>query len=1305
MALEESGSSLTSEFKLRHVMPTFPLSIVFRLASLMLLALAAVTSAIQAEDPPPDPAQHGAIVPYDGKNPPNLEQANRFYLDYQDFQRLWDLAKAHRLPTAPTDDDLHAPPSVSVVTALYRGEILKDHVHFDVQFEVVSHGQWAKWVPFAESKPNKTVPSRVITALGLDGQAVALDEAGALVLAQPGQHHVELSLDAGIDGDWKQLNWVRPQSSAAILELTVPSTEGTPVFVSDRWFVEEDQNGKRVFIVPLTANQPLSIMRGPARKFEAAAPPASVHNTLQLTASLHMDTVQARLSFNFLGTARDHFTVRFDDNLRVRSWSVPDLLNASLRHLPGEFIAEIRLQHPVTDSYTMELVAERPYVASTGRRSAPHISGEAVVSDATFNLLAATDLAVRPEPSPEARQIPAQSPAPPYMLDAGTWRLANAKQTFAYEVTPAPNHRTATLQTLYQLTRQKAEIISVLRLDVAQESIQEIRIETPKHYEVQSFTGAQLRGWRREGDALMVQLDPTARQATLTLHLAQTATQPTANWHLEPIRLNDYSKYQGRAFVAVHVADDVQVRYSGQQAHLREVDPGTSNSLFSVSAPFTLSRAFDVESSAWSADVILNRPPARYAADAVLLAQVTDTSVTFSQHLGIQIERGALDNIKLRLPKDLPEARVDGEWVRDAQSHIEGGEREYQITFQSEILDRAEFSLNYDLPLAGDKTLPVVQAMGADRLRTFLMVDNASFSELHLQPGDAEPIVASSLPYVPEGLLRPQFFQANPKTQLSFSLTQLDSSAAQSAVVTFAEITTDLRANGERWDTVVYSLINRSLQFLPVLLPEDANLIEVSVSHQTTRADLGAQAPPGRKEYLVPLIQMRPGELSQEVRLVYRSKADARRLQLRQPELLHMSVERTLWHVHAPEGYELRSKDTNMEQVNATAATNVKSQRQLEEIARINRLLQSHALGSREAQEAYAKARAALSDIQVSSAAQGNKAVDGAAELAEATRAQTDLMNRNGARMPKPGFQFDYPGSYSGNSAGVPILSEIPVIGRLFQAKEAAPASTTTWASQGSGQITVANANTYTGATVVSGGTLALNDNVAVGNLASDVSKLPSSSPAAKSAQAAETHNARAFNKEPEESRAQVLEEKVSPRSINRRRIASELQAPVIKAVPMEADGTPVQPARDEDQLSKSQIELGRLSALSKDIKEGTINRSSGAIQHATQTLYATVLAQQPTTVAASAALTPQLKPTGRLSLAVEIPKEGFTYHFTKLNDHAEIQLSLQKLRGPQQTNAMWALLNCGILALIIVAVRQYRRKRRAQAGLMAAAS
>jgi hypothetical protein len=478
---------------------------------------------------------------------------------------------------------------------------------------------------------------------------------------------------------------------------------------------------------------------------------------------------------------------------------------------------------------------------------------------------------------------------------------------------------------------------------------------------------------------VFVQFDASvSTEARLVLNAALTRAPGEGAATLPTVFFEGMAKQKAAVFLAVNAAMDVRTQFDRAW---REMDPESLSKVFTVSPPWITKRAL-----VWEPDAVAaKQPPAapvvtliaqqpKFSADTVLLVRSADESLGFSQQVGITVEQGAVGSLKVRLPASLPEARVGGPDVRDVQITIQGETREYQVTFQGDILGTASVTLDWELAPAAEAILPQVTVEGASRSRRFFILENSSAREVKTALTNVEKTVASAVPWLPEGMASADLYQArsaDAELKLTFSNTQ--ATVGNAAIVTLAEITTALRPNGERWETVVYSLANRSLQFLPVRLPKGAELVTVMVGDEMVRADWGIPATvTGDKAapcHLVPLIQMRAGQLSQQVRLTYFVPAkDGPSLKgtamMDDPELAGLSAERTLWNVWVPDGYELDEFDGNMEEVVEEVIEDEKVQQKLSDVLRLNRIVSMSSTSESDAKEAWGNASKALEEVE-----------------------------------------------------------------------------------------------------------------------------------------------------------------------------------------------------------------------------------------------------------------------------------------------------------------------------------------------------
>jgi autotransporter-associated beta strand protein len=1039
------------------------------------LALFGASSAGLAEAAP-DPAAHSVIVPYDGKAPDTSAGPKRYYLDYADFKRLWETAKENRRPPIPEQEGVKAEAVIN--SALYDAEIQDERFVLNARLSVVTRGgSWVR-LPLGFKGDGLSVSD-----VKLDGQTAVLGADG-LLIEKAGAHNVEVTVIVVKNRGWQDVSLDLPRAAASMLAVTVPDRDGKPTLSrSGSLSVESTVAGHRVFTYPLGSSSDLRLQRQPFRKLADEALPASSAATLDIEVLTRTEKVSAEVSYSFAGTQRKRFTVRMDDTLKPVSWSMPLAHEMTMRDEGGARLVDIVLVEPVSDQFKLRMTAERVLPTSLGHREAPLVVGMATRSTAEVQLRHSADVQLAADANAQRVQSNPSPPAKatPDLIAAGSFRLS-AGEKFGYTIAAAEDRSSAHVDEVYQMSAQKAEIIALIVMNTGRAPLQEAKIGVPAGFEVQTLTGPRVLSWHREGDELIIHLDSNPMsEARLVVHVAKTIPQPSPAWALEPLKLPQFKKQDSKVLIAVHAADDVTLSFDAAKRDIREVDPANVQSALNVAPPLAVKRALVVDAATWKASVTLARQTPKFAVDAVLLAQATDEGLKLSQQTGVVIEQGMLNSVKLRLAKDLPEARVLGPLVRDARSSIAGEQRVYEVTFQSDVLERADFTMEFELPIDGQKTLPVILVDGAARSRRFFIVDNASSREMTTDAGAAEKVVKESLPYIPDGVVRPEFYRVSDKASLKLAFSQLESSAGNAAIVTLAEITSALRTNGERWDSVVYSLANRSLQFLPVKLPPGAELIEVSVAGQPVRADTADSAaePKGGRAYLVPLIQMKPGELSQQVKLVYRLKAGRDRDVLNQPELIGLSVERTLWNVWVPERHELTKWDGNMEEVTEEVREYEKKHELLGDLARMNRVMASKDVKASDWQMACDNANKILSQLKESkptassfiySRSEQKVATKGAKLQGEAQLAQVQEDVKR---------QVEVQGALLQSNSGNLQMNQ-----KAAPQKQLALTGSNTWNSQTTGQTVDLNGNTQYFKNSISNASatdnFALNDNIVV---------------------------------------------------------------------------------------------------------------------------------------------------------------------------------------------------------------------------------
>ncbi|MBL9145600.1 MAG: autotransporter-associated beta strand repeat-containing protein [Verrucomicrobiaceae bacterium] len=930
-------------------------------ATTLLLHISLLTSLLAshthaAEPPPPaDPAAHTVLIPFDQTKPLANQKPQRYYLDRADFERLWSLAKENRKPEKIADADDNQPSAV-LHSALYRATIEAERFVLVAQFDITTRGRWAKLPLVVKDSPaNASLPLRELI---IDGQPGAIAE-GAVTFEKPGRHVVQATYEVAYKRGWSQVHLSLPTSRAAMASITLPDTDAMPAFADTKLIAIEESSGTgRLVTVGLGSSEQLHFTRVPRRPVSDALPPsAEVTVTTSLTGEMRLHSI-VRSRFIFLGSARKEVALTLDRNWTLDgapavtsgSDAVRDV-RVALKQEGDAPVLVASFPHDVSNDVTLELHLT-PNALNLDHT--PFVAPRAAKWEAIARLIAQDGVQLNAKPTPTQSRLENESYT--YQAEAGQvsipvvrYRLGQ-RETLAFETKPADAKTSARIDYVYQLSEQKQELAAAIALKRERGAWRQLRVTLPAGMEVQGVHSPLLSAWELNGSDLYLRfIDATGTEAKVVVYVANAVLKPTQAWSLAPLQLPDVEKINGTAIVAAHAA--IEARLDGFKAEhdLREIDPATQKAIFIITPPLEKKRAIEFERSDWSLKVALQDQPTRFSADGVLLGQATDQGILLSQQVALNVEQGALKCVIVRLPKSLPEATVTGEQLRDMQSRVVDEQREYECTFQSQggLLGSTALTFDMQLPLTdAELKLPFVEVADVERMRRFYVLDNSSSRESKtLQADGVDPCAKDALPYVPNVLTQPQFYQGRPSGGLAVAFTQLQASGGNAAIVTLADITTVLRADGERWDTVVYSLSNRSLQFLPVVLPDKAELMAVTVSGESVRAD--EETRKGRRVRLIPLIQTKAGERSMEVKLVYRLRGSGlpKQVKLDDPELVGISAERTVWNASLPPGWTLsdttRDLYGNMEQIAEEGRDIEKLQSWMSDLSRINRVLSS----------------------------------------------------------------------------------------------------------------------------------------------------------------------------------------------------------------------------------------------------------------------------------------------------------------------------------------------------------------------------
>ena len=894
-------------------------------------------------------AQETVIVPYDPARPLSQQQPDQLYLPYERLLELWQKAKQNR--TAPVP--VRAPHAFALTSARYDGRIEEKVIRFSGVLDVTTYNEdWVK-VPLAFRGVR-------LSGLRVDGEPAALT-GEELLIEKPGRHRIEVELELARQPGATHWKWGVPRTVATLISVALPRAEMRATITPGSGSVERAEGEGKVTTAAVGDAGEVELTLETAAVAARLTEPAVAVITTEIFVAPPLERTRATTTFSFPSAQQDRFTVHLDKTLALVELDAADVKTWKLVAGPQRQSLEILLNAPARDTFTVAITAERPLPELPADMKAPAFSAIATRVEAGPALLAATRADVAPKPGAGLRQVAWEAAAPEGFRLVAAYAGAGE---LGYRVALAAPEREARIDYVYQVNRRKIELIASLQLSAKDEKLFDVAVTLPPDFQVQTVESARLQDWWREGDQLHVRFKGDAPGKTsLVLHLVRL--YPTAPTELEvrPLALAGFQKVTGEAVIAGHKGVEVKMT---PNAEAKEIAAAEAAKDFQILPPLERKRGFSFKTQGFSAQVAITALPAKLSALWVMHAQAHTGWVALSTKARLTLRQGSIDRATFTLPAPLPEARVSGGEVRETRSRVEGERRIYEVQFQDDVHESVDFTMDLDLPSPGTLALPAIGFPDAPLVSGYVLADNASEDEMKLDSSGVDPAAESEIPWLPSLTKSAGIFRVQAAWSVAVSVERLEKAASRTAFCAWAEITTALRRDGTEWHRATWRLQNRSLQFLPVKLPIGAELMSARVAGQSVRADAGKVSE--QEVVLIPLIKTRPGDLSYDVDVVYRSRRGelgwlARR-QLDDPELIGITVERTFWNLWLPEDRDLQHATGNMEPVLEELAKAEKLEEQIAELTDLNSLISSGTANAEIAENAKFNFRKLNKDVE-----------------------------------------------------------------------------------------------------------------------------------------------------------------------------------------------------------------------------------------------------------------------------------------------------------------------------------------------------
>jgi hypothetical protein len=505
---------------------------------------------------------------------------------------------------------------------------------------------------------------------------------------------------------------------------------------------------------------------------------------------------------------------------------------------------------------------------------------------------------------------------------------------------------------------------------------------------------------------------------------------------------------------------------------------------------------------------------------------------------------------------------------------------------------------------------------------------------------------------------------------------------------------------------------------------------------------------------LIPLIHTRPGQRALEVKIIYRFPEGGglqQTAKLDDPEIVGLSVERTTWTVWTPQGWKLKDFDGNMTATAAEGRELLQLEGMLSELGEANRALSSGKLDYGDAEAAYRDANALAEMVQqkkrelMSKTGRGTLTLSGSIQpsgMDTEVRQQQELLkgnwdnnyaNRkradkssknagqtaqektawgfNGAAPQEPQLRLAGNNTFTGSvttNGGQLFNDNVAVDNAYFANGQLLPpinlngpggASPYPYgggpitAGMRSGGYTIDSTSTANvtaqnygnnGAQILtqnsSGSVNIVNSNARSNNLGNGAAAttqtfsgtiLGSGGVLGTDVQV----NGMKFNSSPPLAG--------SFRNLNERgNKKTAPAAPAMAADPFAAPA-PAPPPTTADPFAAPAAAVDKPMAKDAVRKAIPVDDDGKEQRH--------MLDERPVTLAQTVE---SLRPTGRRALGIELPLDGTTHHFSKLKDHAVLEVAIQRMGDPKTTSRLLCL-SGGLLLWLAIG---WKLKRRSQA-------
>lgn len=870
-------------------------------------------------------------VPYNAEKPELPKTIDKVYLPYHDFLGLWQAAYPDR--EAPARK-VAAPYTIG--NATYRGHVDGKLAVFDASYQIeVLADEWTE-VPL----PLSGLALREAT---LDGQPAALssgEKGYSLSFARAGRHVLNLSFTVPVSGASGSggLSIGIPAVSATSLVFELPSHDQVGSVSPCRGGQGNVQkDGKTILEADLGLASQMSLSWSPRTALSANGLAAHVEATNQLSLIFQEAYLEAsaRMVFNVARKPAREVTVRVPKPLAVYSVSGDKLKGWQMDPADPELL-RARFAEPIHGRAELEIRAGAPLGLSPEASALPLIAAANVSAESgSVTLFRSPNLKLEVT-SVEGLRRGKSSPTPAPETGEGV----RASASYVYSRAPVGISAkvqmlrpvvTASVHSRFLIGADEVVVRSALELDVKGSDLFGFVMEAPKSWEIEEIEGDIVQEWWTS-DAEGLQRvhvtfkEPVQGHRTLTLKGLLPVSDPSKISLTSP-RVVGAEVQRGSLFLIAGSSFSLTTR-SLRALRPRDVRVFSEND--PAPAGFVPAMAYSYREPAHSLEVSRTEVTPHVNMTAVTRATIETGVLKARIALRYEIRNAAVDAFSFSLPGYVGnQIEMKSSNIRQVKSERmgEGGDdrRIWNLKLHTPQLGTVTHQFDVELGISedGDLRIPSVRALGVDRARYYLVLENRS--EYVVSPKtlrSLQEVPLAELPFRPAGgeaTTAATVYKARGEDyalELAKEMTKMQQLVEAS--IDWAEIKSSVTRDSRILTKAVYHMQNRTEQYLEVGMPEDAEVWSVFVRDEPVRPAVIQRE--GRTNLLIPLIKTTAGDLAFDAEVVYSQPmpeafGTSGRQELTGPRIIGVPVTHTHWTLYLPRGFKHYWFDGNMDEI------------------------------------------------------------------------------------------------------------------------------------------------------------------------------------------------------------------------------------------------------------------------------------------------------------------------------------------------------------------------------------------------------